>query len=54
MLLLRKFSLERRDLLLGLGEFGRRATDLRNEFVKSGVVHCSPNPVAERRLPRDK
>jgi hypothetical protein len=36
-------SLERRDLLLGCGELGRRAADLRYEFVKSGAVHCSPH-----------
>jgi hypothetical protein len=47
MLLLRKFSLERRDLLLGLGELGRCATDLRNEFVKGGAVHCSPQSLSD-------
>jgi hypothetical protein len=42
-LLLGQFSLERGDLLLGLCERGRRAADLRDEFVKGGVVHCNPH-----------
>ena len=50
MLLPRQLSLERRDLLLNFGKPGRRAADLRDEFMKRGAVHCSPHaPVAERR-----
>src|ERR1700730_15973473 len=43
LLLLGQFSLERGALLLGLCEPGRRAADLRDEFVKGGAVHCSPH-----------
>jgi len=43
MLLLRQFSLERCDLLLGFREFGRRAADLRDQRVKSSAVHCGPH-----------
>ena len=38
-----QFSLDRGDLLLRLCERGRRAADLRDEFVKGGAVHCGPH-----------
>src|SRR5580704_11302026 len=37
-----QFSLDRGDLLLRLGERGRRAADLRDEFLKGSAVHCCP------------
>jgi hypothetical protein len=53
MLLLGQFRLERGDLLLGLCERGRRAADLRDEFVKSGTVHCNPHALSPRGDPEN-
>jgi hypothetical protein len=52
-----QFSLGRGDLSFRFCESGRRPADLRDEFLKSGAVHCCLHPqstLGDPRKPAEK